>query len=45
MKIYMDALYENISHHQIETMVTAGAAARNFMMCFGLAQGRDIFAA
>ena len=45
MKIYMDALYENISHHQIETMVTAGAAARNLMMCFGLAQGRDIFAA
>ena len=24
MKIYMDALYENISHHLIETTVTAG---------------------
>jgi hypothetical protein len=45
MKIYMDALYENIYDHLIETTVTAGAAARNFTMCFGLAQGRDIFAA
>ena len=45
MKRYMDALYENISHHLIETMVTAGAAARNFTMCFGLAQGAFIFAA
>ena len=41
----MDALYENKSHHLIETTVTAGAAARNLMMCFGLALGRDIFAA
>ena len=39
----MDALYENISHHLIETTVTAGAI--NLMMCFGLAQGAFIFAA
>jgi hypothetical protein len=45
MKVYMDALYENIYDHLIETTLTAGAAARNFTMCFGSAQGRDIFAA
>ena len=39
----MDALYDNIFHHLIEMTVTAGP--RNFTMCFGLAQGRDIFAA